>query len=82
MTVYVDNARGRLQYGRRVMVMCHMGADTPEELHAMAEAIGMKLKWFQGDHYDVSLTRRAHAVKLGAVEITVREMVTKIRRRR
>ena len=73
MTVYVDDMRA--PYGR--MVMCHMIADTEEELHAMADKIGIARKWFQkkasGDHYDIALSKRALAVKYGAVEITLRE---------
>lgn len=57
-----------------------MLADTIEELHAMADAIGSKRNWFQGDHYDVPLFRREKALALGAQEITVREAVI-IRRR-
>lgn len=60
--------------------MCHMLADTAEELHEMAERIGMRLEWHQGDHYDVSISRRKVAVELGAVEITMREAVV-IRRK-
>lgn len=68
MTVYVDSARHR--YGR--MIMCHMVADAPEELHAMADKIGVKRKWFHRHHYNICLAKRAAAVKCGAVEITTR----------
>lgn len=40
MTVYVDNAL--IPYGR--MQMSHMIADTEEELHQMADDIGVKRK--------------------------------------
>lgn len=69
MPVYVDDMRARL--GR--LVMCHMIADTEEELHAMADQIGVARKWHQGDHYDIALSKRALAVATGAVEITKRE---------
>jgi len=57
----------------RTYVMCHMIADTDEELHAMADAIGVLRKWHQGDHYDITKTMRAKAVRLGAREITMRQ---------
>ncbi len=81
MTVYVDGERNG--FGR--MVMCHMLADTPEELHAMAFAIGMKRQWYQSPkkasfpHYDLSLTRRALAVAKGAKEITRQECAAVMR---
>lgn len=84
MTVYVDDMRAR--YGR--LVMCHMLADTDDELHAMARAIGVARRWWQspettaGSHYDVCLVKRAAAVRLGAVEVTMREAAAMNARRR
>lgn len=79
MSVYVDNAR--IPYGR--MLMSHLLADTLEELHAMAAAIGMRREWFQEKsvpHYDVSIKMRALAIELGAVEVDSRALVAVIRR--
>lgn len=69
MTVYVDDMRA--PFGK--MIMCHMIADTEKELHDMAFAIGLQRRWYQGDHYDVALVKRAEAVSRGAVEITWRQ---------
>ena len=70
MSVYVDDMRAK--FGR--MVMCHMLADTDEELHAMAARIGVARKWHQKpntahSHYDICLSKRALAVSFGAQEI-------------
>lgn len=78
MTVYVDDMKAK--YGR--MVMCHMLADTDEELHAMAARIGVARRWWQspektsGSHYDIALSKRALAVAAGAMEITLRQAGT------
>lgn len=75
MTVYVDDMRAK--YGR--LVMCHMLADTDDELHAMADRIGVARRWWQsprktsGSHYDIALSKRALAIAAGAVQITWRQ---------
>lgn len=71
MTVYVDDMNAEFRPPHRpgiVYVMCHMVADTEAELHAMAEKIGVARRWYQGDHYDVTKSAKAKALKLGAVE--------------
>jgi hypothetical protein len=74
MTVYVDDMH-KYPLGRfRRMKMSYMIADTDAELHAMAARIGVARRWFQGDHYDICLSKRAQAVQAGAVEITLREL--------
>lgn len=79
MTVYVDDMRARF----RDLIMCHMIADTEAELHVMATRIGIARRWYQGDHYDVSLQHRVLAVTYGAQQITWRQcsLMTVLRRR-
>lgn len=79
MAVYVDEAR--FAFGR--MIMCHMIADTTEELLAMVDTIGVQHKWIQHagtqrEHFDISRAKRALAVKAGAQQITSRELVGKL----
>lgn len=82
MTVYVDDAKIHF----RGCLMCHMFADSLEELHAMAQAIGLKRSWFQkGDtlaHYDVSLSKRKLAEERGAVRVDRDWVVARIRESR
>lgn len=64
------------------MMMCHMLADSLDELHAMALAIGMKREWFQPistPHYDLDVELRAMAVERGAIEIDRKRTVQIIR---
>ena len=69
MTVYVDNMKAK--FGR--MIMCHMVADTENELHDMARKIGVSRRWYQDRHYDICLSKRSLAVSNGAREIDQRE---------
>lgn len=83
MTVYVDDMEAK--YGR--FVMCHMLADTTEELLAMADKIGVQRKWIQKagtyqEHFDIAKSKRALAVQLGAVEIDRSGLVGILRTRR
>lgn len=80
MTVYVDEAIH--QFGR--MVMCHMASPDLDELHRMADRIGVSRRWFQDPltnqrvsrpHYDIAKSKRALAVAAGAVEIDRYQMV-------
>ncbi len=74
MSVYVDNMRAPL--GR--MVMCHMVADSEDELHEMARKIGVARRWFQGDHYDICLAKRAIAIGFGAIEVSRMDLGRKV----
>lgn len=83
MSVYVDDMHA--PFGG--MVMCHMIADSREELDRMADQIGVARRWIQKagtphEHYDVCMSKRRLAVQFGAVQLRTREFVQKIRERR
>lgn len=72
-------------FGR--MVMCHMIADSTEELLAMADRIGVAREHIQDagtarEHFDISKGKRAQAILFGAVEVTLRELARKVSARR
>ena len=88
MSVYVDNAfiQASVPNGGRTVTSkwCHMTADSREELDDMAELIGLRLRWIQHpdewhEHYDVTVSRRAAAVKAGAIEVDWGERVKQMR---
>lgn len=78
MSVYVDNMAA--PFGN--MIMCHCWADELPELLDMMDRIGVQRKWIQGHptlsfgkhknaswvHFDIAQTKRALAVKYGAIE--------------
>lgn len=81
--VYVDPAR----HPYRGMLMCHMMADTTEELLDMADRIGVQRKWIQKEgtvyeHFDIAKSKRALAVAAGAKEVTSRDLGLLILQRR
>lgn len=74
MTVYIDDMF-KYAIGRyRRMRMSHMIADNEEELHAMAQKIGVDRKWYQGDHYDVCMKMRDAALQRGAINVTMKQL--------
>lgn len=87
MAVYVDDMHlyPAGQFGR--MKMSHMLADTDDELHTMADKIGVARRWWQApprhdSHYDVAMAKRALALAAGAVAITWRQAGAMNMRRR
>ena len=76
MAILVDTPiwpfRGRL--------WCHLVSDTSyDELHVLAEALGIPRRGFQGDHYDLPEEMRAAAIALGAQPVSGRELITRLR---
>jgi len=78
MRVYVDQPVHPL--GR--MLMCHMVADTLDELLDMADRIEVPHRYLQTGpvpHFDISKGRRKRALKAGAVEVCRRGMARRVR---
>ena len=85
MSVYVDEPIFE-RWGRR---WCHLTADSEEELHAFAAALGLERSRFQTKperpwvgHYDIPDDKRDEAVALGAVELTLKEAGAQLARKR
>lgn len=81
MSVWVDDMEA--PFGR--MIMCHMVADSREELDEMADKIGVARKWIQKpgtdrEHYDICKSARRKAVAAGAIEVTMYELVCIVRK--
>jgi hypothetical protein len=76
MAILVDSAIWRWRDRR----WAHLVSDTSlEELHAFAARLGLRRTWFQGDHYDVPAEVREAALRLGAVPVSSRELVVRLR---
>jgi hypothetical protein len=59
---------------------CHLVSDESyDELHEFAERCGIPRRGFQGDHYDVPEEYRAGVVAAGAVEMSSRELLGRLK---
>src|SRR5262249_15959761 len=77
VTVYVDD----VEHAFGQMLMCHMWADTLDELLAMADKVAVARKWIQGHaelsigkaknasfvHFDIAKSKKRKAIEAGAV---------------
>ncbi|MGH8892991.1 MAG: DUF4031 domain-containing protein [Actinomycetes bacterium] len=64
----------------RDRLWCHMVSDTSyDELHELAQQLGIPRRGFQGDHYDVPAELRDDAIALGAQPVTGRELINRLR---
>lgn len=88
MAVYVDELRTCIpNQNWQWTKSCHMVADSIDELHAFATALGLKRSWFQCPasgktriaHYDLTQGKRSEAIALGATVIDRREFVRRLR---
>jgi hypothetical protein len=80
VAIYVDNER--IQW--RGKLWCHLVADSLDELHAFAAALGLKRAWFQGKasypHYDVTTGVRGRALAMGAIAAGKTQMLASARK--
>jgi hypothetical protein len=83
MAVYVDNWKAKY----KGMIMCHVIADSHDELIEFMNKIGVEKHWIQHEntheeHFDICLSKRKEAVSLGAIEINFRDYARMINKRR
>lgn len=58
----------------------HLASDTSyEELHRFAAGLGIPRRGFDGDHYDVPAERYDDVVAAGAVPVSSRELVARLK---
>lgn len=75
MAVLIDPAR----WPAHGTVFSHLVSDESlEELHAFARATGVPPHAFDGDHYDVPVSRYEELVAAGALEVTGSELVRRL----
>ena len=83
---YVDTVRSYPNAGLRFTEFCHLLADSRDELHALAQTLGIPLRAFQDHpwrwHYDLPGVMRPMAVEAGARVITMHEVGALLRQRK
>lgn len=91
IAVYVDDAyiqasvnSGPLKHKSR---WCHMTADSTEELVSFALKLGLQEKYIQfpgtwKEHFDITEPKRKKAVLLGAIEVSFRERIIEMGKKR
>lgn len=86
MSCYVDTVRAYPDAGLRYTDFCHLLADEREELHDMADQLGIPRRIFQDHpwrwHYDLPAHLRPKAVELGAIEIKLADVGALLARRK
>jgi hypothetical protein len=79
VAVYVDRL---VDYSWRHGPSCHLIADSVPELLEFASRMGLREEWFQrrsSPHFDLTRDGRALAVEKGAIELSTRDFVAKLR---
>ena len=70
---------GKRKWKYRNMLMSHLIADTLEELHAMAKALGINTIHFQNKpnqpHYDICQAKKKIAISMGVQEISDKQII-------
>ncbi len=84
MAVYIDQVKKTPTFsnGWKYKTYCHMIADTPEELKKFAKSCGLKMSWFQPKsfpHFDLTEGMRETAHRNGAIIMTDRELIYKLK---
>ncbi len=82
----MDQVRQYPDAGLRFTEFCHLLADSRDELHAMADQLGIPRRFFQDHpwrwHHDLPAHLRPQALELGAREVTMHEVGALLQRRR
>lgn len=83
MSTYVDSWNAKY----RGMIMCHVIADSHEELLNLMDKIEVKRKWIQNEnsyreHFDICLSKKKLAIKNGTIEISTIDLVRICRAKR